>query len=228
MRLSSNDWAITKTKISKFSFLFPLFHLIYATSAQIFHELINTEETRMRVDIRQYDLHGIYITMENGLYKIQVPGLAEKRPSVLRGDLVRAKLHQSYDDTMYPSPLLNIICFEHISYDGFAHFVNLEDVRVSFHSNIHPLVESGMPFDVQFTFSRTPIKHYHRALDIKTDFWQKLWAPSKPAAPSGTLSRVFGKVPLNKEQIAATLTVLQNQIAPIILQGPPGTGKLLF
>lgn len=56
----------------------------------------------MRVDIRQYDLPGATILPEKNFYVIAVPGLAEKRPSVLRGDAVRVKLSGDNNGDMYP------------------------------------------------------------------------------------------------------------------------------
>jgi RNA recognition motif-containing protein len=178
----------------------------------IFHNLLHAEETRMRVDIRQYDLHGVKFSVEKGKYVIQVPGLAEGRPSVLRGDAVKARLSEQYGSSE-----------EHV-HVGYAYFVNLDNIHVSFHNRIQKFVERGRKFDVQFTFSRTPIRLCHRALSIHPDVWQKLWASPTPKPSPLPLTHFYGKVGLNAEQEAAVRTILHNNRAPLILHGPPGTG----
>ena len=217
----------------------------------IFQNLIHTEETRMRVDIRQYDLpqrgeEGVTMVYDRGNYVIKVPGLAEKRPSVMRGDIVKVKLHDDHgsEAVMYLFLLLLLtlaVCssfsllpsspqrfFDANSHDGYAHFVNLDNVHVSFHEDIHGYVARGHKFDVQFTFNRTPLRLFHRSLNISPAVWQKLSCPSKPARPLLPLSSFFGKVMLNPEQSRAVVTILHNSEAPIILHGPPGTGPSFF
>lgn len=182
----------------------------------------------MRVDIRQYDLHGVTFTIDKGLYVIHVPGLAEGRPSVLRGDVVKVKLHEQYGDaeeTMYLAFFALSLPFSLITqiHDGYAYYVNLDNVHVSFHHDIRYYVERGRKFDVQFTFCRTPIRLYHRALTIFPEVWQKLWVSRKPKQQL-PLTNFFGKVKLNLEQAAAVQTILHNNSGPLILHGPPGTG----
>ena len=216
----------------------------------IFNNLVHTEETRMRVDIRQYDMKGVTMVYERGLYVLQVPGLAEKRPSVLRGDIVKVKLHDDHGSevVMYPYiapslpfsffPFLCFISFSFslffseifltCSHDGYAHYVNLDNVHVSFHRDIYNYVARKYKFDVQFTFNRTPLRLFHRSLNISSAMWQKLATPAKPARPLLPLPSFFGKVVLNPEQGRAVVTILHNSEAPIILHGPPGTGSSLF
>jgi len=165
----------------------------------------------MSVDIRQYDLKGITMKFQNRLYVIPVPGLAEKRPSVLRGDIVKVKLHD--DDSQ-----------DVVIHDGYAHFVNLDNVHVSFHKDIHVYVARGYKFDVQFTFNRTPIRLFHRSLNIPLPVWQKFISPPKPSRPLLPITKFFGKVNLNQEQSQAVVTMLHNKDTILILHGPPGTG----
>ncbi|KAJ3264984.1 hypothetical protein HK104_006364, partial [Borealophlyctis nickersoniae] len=50
--------------------------------------LLHLEELQMHLDIRNYDMEGVEV-VESGRYlALEVPGLAEKRPSVLYGDKV--------------------------------------------------------------------------------------------------------------------------------------------
>lgn len=53
------------------------------------HQLLWIEEVHMEIDIRLYDLDDVKMKwMEGNRFEIKVPGLAEKRPSVMRGDAV--------------------------------------------------------------------------------------------------------------------------------------------
>ena len=56
----------------------------------LLHELLWAEEAQKNVDIRAYDLFvkSPFPGVGTSLYSIFVPGLAEKRPSVLKGDFV--------------------------------------------------------------------------------------------------------------------------------------------
>jgi hypothetical protein len=110
-------------------------------------------------------------------------------------------------------------------YNGYAYFVNLEDVHVSFHGGIHNLVRKRSKFDVQFTFNRTPLRLFHRAVNMSPELWQKLWCPPKIKQPTRLpLQKLFGDVALNEEQKQALLTILHNSSTTMVLHGPPGTG----
>lgn len=85
----------------------------YERYKQIFHTLLYVEEVRMNVDIRQVLLQSRFYVLlthfkydlprqmafrdksRGNLYRLLVPKLAEKRPSVLRGDYVH--LRQSFN-----------------------------------------------------------------------------------------------------------------------------------
>lgn len=74
---------------------------------QQFTSCIRLEELQLSEDIKAFDLHDADITREGHLYRLFVPGLAEKRPSLLKGDAVFAQI-QSRDR----------------AYKGFIHKVN--------------------------------------------------------------------------------------------------------
>lgn len=60
------------------------------TYVETFKNLLHLEECQMNIDIRNYDLSGVELTESQSKYLLflKVPGLAEKRPSVLYGDAV--------------------------------------------------------------------------------------------------------------------------------------------
>eukprot|EP00026_Physarum_polycephalum_P002172 Phypoly_transcript_02177.p1 GENE.Phypoly_transcript_02177~~Phypoly_transcript_02177.p1 ORF type:complete len:653 (+),score=89.07 Phypoly_transcript_02177:845-2803(+) len=180
------------------------------TYRHILHLLLFVEEVRMSLDIRQYDLHrqAAYKDMKGGrLFKLRVPKLAEKRPSVLRGDYVQVR----QSDNPY--------CV----HKGFVHFVNLEDILVSFHHSFNP----HKLYDVQFSFTRTPLKQQHQALDnLNTEVWQRLNYGCKTSYDFGLKNiTILGKVKLNAGQIDAVHFGMHQREQPLIIHGPPGTGK---
>lgn len=56
------------------------------------HRLLWLEERQMQRDIRSFDIDNARLTpCGQGFLSLSVPGLAEKRPSVLRGDHLFAR-----------------------------------------------------------------------------------------------------------------------------------------
>ena len=185
------------------------------THKSFLKQLLWTEEVQMKGDIRQYDLDN-YVIRKDGrrLHIIRVPGLAEKRPSVLRGDRIVAKPTD-------PSTKSRAI------EEGFCHFTNLEDIRVSFHPNF----TADIAYDVQFTFSRTCLRHMHQAAENSCAYEALHPPPGSATGSAGSLERDrpnLGSSNLNTEQQNAVHRVLQvlhtSHSPPLVLFGPPGTG----
>eukprot|EP00899_Mesostigma_viride_P016727 jgi/Mesvir1/25055/Mv11899-RA.1 len=140
-----------------------------------FETIIFVEEIQMLVDIRLYDLENEVISLDTRSrwvhHIIKVPGLAEKRPSIMRGDRILARPHGAGDSS--------------VVHQGFVHFVNLEDIRVSFHASFRDHAAAcGNRFDVQFTFTRTPQRVMHRALRLADAALLSRLLPSTPPLPS--------------------------------------------
>uniref|UniRef100_A0A667WJK6 RNA helicase n=1 Tax=Myripristis murdjan TaxID=586833 RepID=A0A667WJK6_9TELE len=90
--------------------------------AHRFHLLLHLEEIQMEVDIRKYDLHDQTMTQDQGnkkLLVLRVPGVAENRPSVLRGDCLRVSRSE---DKVQPITV----------YTGYVHKVELDSVKLGF------------------------------------------------------------------------------------------------
>eukprot|EP00439_Symbiodinium_sp_Y106_P049697 s292_g6.t1 len=109
------------------------------------HHLLYVEELQMKFDIALYDLEVDtrldYLRKEK-LHKIFVPGLAEKRPSILRGDTVLLTCQQG-------------------KFRGYVHNLLLDQIHVSFHETF----ANKPPFKIHFSFNRTPLRSMHRAVD---------------------------------------------------------------
>ncbi|XP_030585585.1 putative helicase mov-10-B.1 [Archocentrus centrarchus] len=188
-----------------------------------FHLLLHLEEIQMEFDIRKYDLHNQTMTQDQGnrkLLKLRVPGVAENRPSVLRGDCLRVS---KSEDTVEPITV----------YTGYVHKVELDSVKLGFSKRLLQIFISNMKFNVEFTINRYPLKLQHRAVDlaVKHQLGEVLF-PSGAAVASVPMPklRMFNRqLENNPEQHAAVQRIVagSSKPAPHLVFGPPGTGKTI-
>eukprot|EP00929_Paragymnodinium_shiwhaense_P086954 TRINITY_DN47309_c0_g1_i1.p1 TRINITY_DN47309_c0_g1~~TRINITY_DN47309_c0_g1_i1.p1 ORF type:complete len:928 (+),score=93.15 TRINITY_DN47309_c0_g1_i1:69-2852(+) len=120
----------------------------FAEWPHMFRNLLRAEELQMSFDIGVYDMNvkdplnktaGVNVSR---MFSLDVPGVAEKRPSVLRGDAV-------------------LVIAKTGRFKAYVHRVLLDRVDLSFHADF----DNRPPFTVKFFFSRTPLKLMHRALE---------------------------------------------------------------
>jgi helicase MOV-10 len=79
---------------------------------------------------------------------LNVPGLAEKRPSVILGDQIRVR-HTGGKEYWW---------------GGYVHKVKQTEVLLRFDPRFNAY--KGQTFDVRFTLGRTPLRRMHQALDV--------------------------------------------------------------
>ena len=166
------------------------------------HSLLFAEELQMNFDISIYDLQlDEALTRKNTLHNIEVPGLAEKRPSVLKGDYL-------------------LLTCKDGKFKGYVHTVLMDSLDVSFHESF----PNRPPFKVHFSFNRTPLRSMHRAIDDSSSIAAALESTKPITRPPPAL---LGNVQLNTEQrqFLAACCKPQLSTAPLLLWGPPGTGK---
>ncbi|XP_029419843.1 helicase MOV-10 isoform X4 [Nannospalax galili] len=188
--------------------------------------LLHLEELQMEHDIRHYDLESVPMTWDPvdqnpRLLTLEVPGVAESRPSVLRGDHLFALLSS---ETHQEDP---------VTYKGYVHKVELDRVKLSFSTSLLNRFVDGMTFKVNFTFNRQPLRVQHRALEL-TGRWL-LWPMLFPVAsrgvpllPSDVKFKLYDRsLESNPEQLQAMKHIVRGTTrpAPYIIFGPPGTGK---
>lgn len=161
------------------------------------HHLLWCEEVQCIFDMALYNVVVENPLAQSGgrLLEVPVPGLAEKRPSVLRGDSVFIKQGKTMHRT-------------------FVHFVNLDSVVVSAHSQF----VNNPPFLVEFHFSRTPFRAMHRAVEAL----KHKATPSEVAKPT-TSTALDSSLALNDSQLSACRGAVNNR--EFVIWGPPGTGK---
>uniref|UniRef100_A0A8B9UU17 RNA helicase n=1 Tax=Anas zonorhyncha TaxID=75864 RepID=A0A8B9UU17_9AVES len=188
---------------------------------QKFQLLLHLEEIQMEVDIRRYDMQEVTMVQDRELLVLDVPGVAENRPSVLRGDHLFVSLSSERDS----SPL--------VQYKGYVHDVELEKVRLGFSSKLKSKFVNKLKFDVTFTFSRLPLQVQHRAaaLSMQQGLASLLFPSAscnKPLTSGPCQPRWFdSKLQKNEEQRRAVMNIVtgMSRPAPYLIFGPPGTGK---
>ncbi|CAI5524033.1 unnamed protein product [Closterium sp. Naga37s-1] len=124
-----------------------------------FELLLHVEELQMEADIRYYDMRGVPVLPcgsrnVSEFYQLTVPGLAEKRPSVLLGDRV------------YLTFANEAGARRRIEYQGFVHRVERESAILRFHPDFHRRFIPGQLFNVRFEVPRGPVRACHLALGL--------------------------------------------------------------
>ncbi|KAI0945598.1 hypothetical protein AcW1_001783 [Taiwanofungus camphoratus] len=192
--------------------------LDHQTHGRHFKTILWVEEYRMEQDLHAYDMTGVTFKKEKLLYYLIVPGLAEKRPSVVVGDRIEVQ----------PSSSTPGRCFE-----GWVHVVRLDDVGIDFHASFKPT--AGQRFNVRFKLNRIPLLRQHQALSAFPPAPQRFLFPvaghaglgHAPTAVDLPFSPCNPLVATNPAQLQAVRSILRlrSGAAPFIIYGPPGTGK---
>ncbi|RZC37172.1 helicase mov-10-B.1, partial [Asbolus verrucosus] len=181
--------------------------------------LLYIEEHQMYKDIRDYDREDQILKRVGGdLLELEVPGLAEHRPSVIFGDSVFVREHKS-SKTLY---------------EGFVHKVKESSVLLKFSKKfMNTVFVKGKKFYVNFSFNRYPLRVEHQAVEFaKMDNIAHLLFPKNIANTPPVQSEItwFNRDIMNNlEQQQAVKSVLKRTAmpAPYLIFGPPGTGKTM-
>ncbi|KAG6906077.1 hypothetical protein DXG01_016020 [Tephrocybe rancida] len=183
-----------------------------------FKHLLWIEEYQMERDLEIYDLTDVKMTTYPPFYQLEVPGLAEKRPSVLVGDriLVQAKgARQGH------------------WFEGGVHAVRKEEVNLRFDRSFRGWARDQL-FNVRFKLNRYPGRRQHQALDSAFSEERVLFPERKhirnDTRPQRAEVRVRPVNPLigtNVSQLQAVTSIVKQPPGslPFIIFGPPGTGK---
>lgn len=197
--------------------------------AKHFDQLLWTEEVQLDVDLEEFNLCGEKSqTMERvGPYlRVHIKGLAEKRPSVLKGDTLRVNIRGQEQ-----------------TFRGRAEKIEMEDVLLSFHPSFHHSYVAGTPVEIRFILGRTPLRLFHQGLFV-VGLQEKKLPPTHTALLFPTpMDMNKGKVyparvnfsarfrnrliANNPPQALAVRNVVEARAknVPYIIFGPPGTGK---
>uniref|UniRef100_A0A673H768 RNA helicase n=1 Tax=Sinocyclocheilus rhinocerous TaxID=307959 RepID=A0A673H768_9TELE len=191
--------------------------------AERFDLLLYLEECQMHVDIKRYnkDQVTLFKDYDKRLMVLNLPGVSENRPSVLRGDhLLLTKSEEVQLSTV-------------TKYKGYVHKVELDRVKLGFSRRFldHVYVDN-MKFRVEFTVNRLPLRLQHRAVHmaVQHELRDVLFPVGSrdvtPASPPAL--RLFNQhLERNPEQYSAVCHIVAgtSKPAPYLVFGPPGTGK---
>ncbi|KAG8690762.1 hypothetical protein FRC08_010427 [Ceratobasidium sp. 394] len=172
------------------------------------------EELQMELDLKLYDMEKVPIRHVSALdYSLTVPGLLEKRPSVIVTDLVAMK-----------EPGLSRRGPVH---GGFVTEVQQSDLILRMHESF-PSVSNQL-WDVRFTVNRLLLRRMHDAVN-KAGPHERILFPNpfhKKVGGSRSSPRLDRKVASNFQQSLAVRHILAQPAGdvPFIIFGPPGTGK---
>ena len=179
-----------------------------------FRLLLFAEERQMDIDIRNYDMENVTMRKQGNFLFLIVPGLAENRPSVLKGDSLYVHV-----DSGKP-------------YEGKVMEVHDTEVMLQFNQKLHREFVANMRFNVQFTYNRYPLRNMHRAIAmLDKEVINNVVFPVNPTLKMNVApplqSFINRDISKNLEQSIAVTNIVSGNLtgAPYIVFGPPGTGK---
>lgn len=187
-----------------------------------YQTMLWVEEMQMELDIRYYCMEEAplkrvplreYHNAE--CVELRVPGLAENRPSVLKGDNV----------------LVTFKGKKRPHYAGVVHMVKESSLYLAFSPEFLETFIDNMKVSVTFQFNRHPLRVSHRALELmQKDSLAHLTFPNAPLPAAPSIQNIVPynrKLETNREQMLAIQNIVSgtSRPAPYIVFGPPGTGK---
>ncbi|KAH7334376.1 P-loop containing nucleoside triphosphate hydrolase protein [Rhizoctonia solani] len=188
------------------------------TYKQHWSHLLWHEEIAMCNQLKQYDMKRSTITqLPTGKYSLNVPGLEEKRPSVIVSDLVAIR-----------KPALNPNSKTPV-YGGFVTEVQRSDVIMQLHGEFPHVV--NQEWEVRFTVNRLVLRRMHDAISKTTSGSERLVFPGEshkkrrvPLPPRLSIDRRFDSNERQRQAVEQIVGLGPGDI-PFIIFGPPGTGK---
>ncbi|KAM3967887.1 LOW QUALITY PROTEIN: putative RNA helicase armi [Aphomia sociella] len=181
------------------------------------HTLLYMEEVQANINMRTYDMPKAFLIHCQEYLGIEIKGLAEKRPSLIKGDRVIVK--DIWNDN---AP----------QYEGYIHLVKNDMILMKFHYQFHETY-SGSDVSVEFHFNRSTYRKSHQAINLAiSNLGPDILFPSRVLPHSNQLSSDNIKLinwfneNLNAGQKAAVTNILLSECRPLpYCIWPPGTGK---
>lgn len=182
-----------------------------------FKTLIMMEELQLEEDMRTYDMECVTLRRKvHQFLSLEVPGLAERRPSLVHGDYIFAKLASEHDNDNVPV------------YQGYVHRVEADEVCLKFDPQFHFFHKDEDLYNVHFAYNRLNMRRLYQAVEaaenLGNEFLFPHETPRRRRIETSHLVPISGNV--NEEQMLAIKKILGCKGAPpYLIHGPPGTGK---
>ena len=182
------------------------------------------EEIAMEIHFQRYRIERAHFDNKQEYLRLEVHGVAEKRPSISIGDFIHAT-------DPFPSTK------QRSTYEGIVHKVEQNSVLLKFHTSFHQ--SHGLKdYRIEFYFSRMSFRKQQHALSMNfkqdglgLDFLfpdASTITFKKPQinVTSADAIKWFNES-LNKFQKDAVVNILRGEARPLpyIIFGPPGSGK---
>ncbi|KAH8380463.1 hypothetical protein KR009_010832, partial [Drosophila setifemur] len=198
---------------------------------QRFSMILHLEEIEYFISFRNYDRDRAHFQRDGDFLSLQIENLAERRPSLVVGDVVRAV-----------NPWVDGGSRDMRTFEGIIHKVLFNRVLLKFNSTFQEKY-NGEDFRLEFYFSRFGFRKQHYAIShIVTTMGESFLFPTKITKrehPQLDVQMVDddmylydSKLPwynqsLNTIQKRAVFNIVRGEALsmPYVIFGPPGTGK---
>ncbi|KDP23615.1 hypothetical protein JCGZ_23448 [Jatropha curcas] len=186
--------------------------------ATFFSTLLIMEELHLEKEMRCHDMEFVNLRQKGPqLLALEVPGLAERRPSLVQGDYVFVKL--ASDQT----PDRDV-------YKGYIYRVQADEVLLKFAKDLHMHYSNRNLFNVRFTYNRVNFRRLYQAVEAAENLEADILFPSQSTKRTLLEKAIFMPFTtgLNAEQMHSVEMILSCKGAPpYVIYGPPGTGKTM-
>ncbi|CAL4920873.1 unnamed protein product [Urochloa decumbens] len=182
--------------------------------AQFFSTLLVMEELNLEEEMRAYDMEGVSMRRRGlNFLSLEVPGLAERRPSLVQGDFIVARYARN----------------DARPYQGFIHKVEADEIFLRFDNQFHLNHHDRNQYHVSFTYNRVNMRRLYKSIHEAEFLGPDILFPCQ--SPCRAVKRCPFK-PLNPhintEQADAVAMILACRgVPPYVIYGPPGTGKTM-
>ncbi|KNA22582.1 hypothetical protein SOVF_032830 [Spinacia oleracea] len=183
-----------------------------------FRTLLVMEELRLEQDIQAYNMENVSMRSKGRQFlTLEVLGLAERRPSLVHGDSVYARLASGEVDD---NPV----------YEGCIHRVEADQVYLKFADEFHHRHNDRNFYNIRFMYNRVSMRRLYHAIEGAEKVHKAFLFPSeslvKRQITPAPMVPISSK--LNEEQLNAVEMVLGCRGGvPYMINGPPGTGKTM-
>ncbi|KAG8729320.1 hypothetical protein FRC11_009061 [Ceratobasidium sp. 423] len=212
--------SVTEDQIRSFREQFlPAEGLTMGTFQQYWSNLVLAEYFQAETDLKAFDMDDVRLQRTVRLYRLTVPGLAEKRPSVLKGDDIKIHPHSKPDNVWFR---------------GIVRSTEESTILISLHRDFP--YDLAARYDVQFVLNPVSFRRMIQALEMPEKRPNILFPRVEDMEGMSNVAQnpdeqdiilcnhIIGS---NAEQRNAVRQVIRLPPGspPFIVFGPPGTGK---